>query len=138
VGENDRVSGYSFCFPNNLIEALETAVKVVWFVVDGELAVGAIDGKFPASDAVGVAPNCGTEVIFVFEPMGFFFETEKYVADLSITIRHGEGTQSRAEISDCGGDAGGVGDVESFQGFGFFLFREIVGRGLFEKGRNFL
>lgn len=102
VGKNDRVFGYSFSFPNNLIEALETAVEVVWFVVDGELIVGAIDGKFPAGDAVGVAPYCGTEVIFIIEPLGFIFETEKNVGKFSITIRHGEGTQSCAEIADCG------------------------------------
>src|SRR5689334_10058338 len=85
--------------PNSLIEAFETAVKMIAVVVLRELIFNSIQRKPAARDAICVSTNEGAEVAWIADVLFERVEAKHDVTQSTVAIGNFEGLD-RAAISD--------------------------------------
>src|SRR5262249_6219429 len=88
--------GDVLCLPDNLVESLEATMKRVGAVVHGQSVVAAVEREGPPGDAVGHAPDRGTEVGVAGEVAFQRVEAKDDVSRLPLPVRYVELGDDRA------------------------------------------
>jgi len=90
------------CAPNDLVESSAAAVKVVGSFIASQRVSETIKGKAGVADAVGKAPDGGTEVWRVRDIVAGRIETENNVRAFPARVRNRERHQDGAVREDLG------------------------------------